>query len=96
MSQEGLVDILGVYPILPTTFDANVGTAMPIANVLEVLGEVIAAAATPFQSVASGNTVTYQVQFASAVAASRSFLISLALLKAMVRKFMAKTDRASG
>lgn len=78
MSQEGLVDILGVYPIIPTTFDADVGTAMPIANILEVLGEVIAAAATPFQSVASGNTVTYQVQFASAAAATDATAVGLA------------------
>jgi hypothetical protein len=43
---------------------------VPIANTIELLGEVIAAAGVPFRSIASGNTVTYQVQYASEVAVS--------------------------
>lgn len=70
MSQEGIIDIIGTHPEIPTEFIANVGTAVPIANQIELLGEVIAAAGVPFQSVASGNTVTYQIQYSSAVAAS--------------------------
>lgn len=78
MSQEGVIDIIGTHPEIPTEFIANVGTAIPIANQLEVLGEVIANAGVPFQSVASGNTVTYQVQYASAVAASDATAVGLA------------------
>ncbi len=70
MSQEGIIDIIGTYPQIPTEFIANVGSAVPIANQLEVLGEAIAAGTTPFQSIASGNTVTYQIQRGQAFASS--------------------------
>jgi hypothetical protein len=72
MSQEGLVDIIGTHPEIPTEFIADVGTAVPIANQLELLGTVVTAAGIPFESTASGNTVTYEIQYASAVAASDS------------------------
>ena len=78
ISQEGIVDILGTYPQIPTDFIADVGTAVPIANQIELLGEVIATGGIPFQSVASGNTVTYQVQYTSAVATTDSTAVGLA------------------
>lgn len=78
MSQEGLVDIIGTHPEIPTEFIANVGTAVPIANQLELLGSVVAAAGIPFRSIASGNTVTYQVQYASAIAATDATDVGLA------------------
>lgn len=78
MSQEGLIDIIGTHPEIPTEFIADVGTAVPIANQLEVLGTVVAAAGVPFESVASGNTVTYQVQYASAIAATDATDVGLA------------------
>lgn len=70
MSQEGIIDPIGSFPVIPTEFIANVGSAVPIANQLEVLGEVISASGVPFQSVGSGNTITYQVQLASAIGAT--------------------------
>lgn len=70
MSQEGIIDIIGTFPQIPTEFIANVGSAVPIGNQLEVLGEAIAAGTTPFQSIASGNTVTYQIQTSQAFASS--------------------------
>lgn len=70
MSQEGIIDVIGTHPTIPVEFIANVGTAVPIANVLELLGEAIAAGTTPFQSIASGNTVTYQIQRGQAFASS--------------------------
>ena len=77
MSQVAIVDIEGNHPQIPTQFDANVGSAIPLANVLELLGEVVAAGSNPFRSVASGNTVTYQVQIGQAVAATDATAIGL-------------------
>ena len=77
MSQAGLVDIEGSHPQIPTEFIANVGTAVPIANTIELLGEVIAADSNPFRSVASGNTVTYQVQTSQAIASTDATKIGL-------------------
>jgi hypothetical protein len=80
MSQEGIVDVIGTHPTIPVDFIANVGSAVPIANQLELLGEAIAAGTTPFQSVASGNTVTYQIQRGQAFASSsatRAGILSL-------------------
>lgn len=77
MSQEGLVDIIGTHPTIPVEFVADSGTAVPIANVLELLGSVVAAGTHPFRSVASGNTVTYQVQIAQAIAATDATKIGL-------------------
>ncbi|MFI0477770.1 MAG: beta strand repeat-containing protein [Candidatus Rhabdochlamydia sp.] len=70
MSQEGIIDIIGTHPEIPTEFVANVGSAVPIANILELLGEVVVAGTNPFRSIGSGNTITYQVQTSQALAAS--------------------------
>ncbi len=77
MSQEGVIDIIGTHPEIPTLFIANVGFAIPIANTLELLGEVIAAGSIPFESVASGNTVTYQVQLSQAIASTNAANVGL-------------------
>ena len=78
MSQAGEIDVVGTHPEIPTEFIANVGTAVPIANQLEVLGEVVAAGTNPFRSIASGNTVTYQAQITQAIAATDATKIGLA------------------
>lgn len=39
MSQAGPLDILSAHPEIPTSFPTNAGTAVPIANVLEILGD---------------------------------------------------------
>ena len=70
MSQVSIIDIEGNHPEIPTEFIANVGFAIPIANTLEILGEVISAGSIPFQTVASGNTVTAQLQLSQTVEAT--------------------------
>lgn len=52
MSQAGLLDIEGSHPQIPTQFDANVGFAIPIGNVLEILGD------DGITTTGSGNTIT--------------------------------------
>lgn len=77
MSQEGIIDIIGTHPEIPTLFIANVGSAIPIANTLELLGSVVAAGTHPFRSIGSGNTITYQVQIAQAIASTNATNIGL-------------------
>lgn len=52
MSQAGLIDIEGSHPQIPTQFDANVGSAVPLVNVLNIVGS------GSISTSASGNTVT--------------------------------------
>jgi hypothetical protein len=70
MSQAGIIDFIGTNPQIPTVFVANVGAAVPIANTLEILGDVVAAHGVPLQTTASGNTVNINVQYASAAGTS--------------------------
>jgi len=70
MSQAGIIDFIGTHPQIPTMFVANVGTAIPIANTIELLGAAVAAHGVPLQTVASGNTVDFNIQYASAAASS--------------------------
>lgn len=70
MSQAGIVDITGTHPEIPTLFVANVGTAVPIANTIELLGAAVAAHGVPLQTVASGNTVDFNIQYTSAAGSS--------------------------
>lgn len=65
MSQAGLVDIEGSHPQIPTSFVTNDGDAVPILNVLEILGTVVAAHGIPLETTGSGNTVTVVAQYAS-------------------------------
>lgn len=70
MSQAGIIDVIGTHPEIPTIFVANVGTAIPIANTIEILGDAVAAHGVPLQTVASGNTININVQYASQAATS--------------------------
>lgn len=72
MSQAGIIDFQSSDPQIPTNFIANSGSAIPIANTIELLGQIIPASSIPFRSVASGNTVTYQLQTANASASSNA------------------------
>lgn len=78
MSQEGVIDIIGTHPEIPTEFVADVGSAIPIANVLEILGTYVVAGTSPVETTASGNTVTIEVQISQALAASDVTKIGLA------------------
>lgn len=70
MSQAGIVDVQGTNPQIPTDFVTNMGTAIPIANTLEILGTTVVAHSIPLRTIGSGNTVTIQAQYASASATS--------------------------
>lgn len=51
MSQEGKLNVSST-PSIPTSFVADIGTAVPVANILNVLG------GTDIQTTGSGNTLT--------------------------------------
>lgn len=78
MSQVSIIDIEGNNPQIPTTFIANVGSAIPIANQLEVLGDTVAAGVLPVYTSASGNTLVTNVQLSQAIAASNALNVGLA------------------
>jgi hypothetical protein len=78
MSQAGDVDLVGSHPEVPTEFITDSGSAVPIANQLEMLTSVVAASSTPFRSTGSGNTVTHSIQRTSAVAATDATAVGLA------------------
>lgn len=57
---------------IATTYTANTGTATPALNNINILGASVAALGVPVATVASGSTVTLNVQRASAAIASSS------------------------
>lgn len=78
MSQVSIIDIEGNNPQIPTEFVANIGSAIPLANVLEILGDSVAAGSNPVQTTASGNTLVVNVQTSQSIAASDATKIGLA------------------
>lgn len=81
MSQAGSVEQPGSGPVPPevaTEYDANTGSAVPIANVLEILGTTQAAGTSPVHTTGSGNTITTIVQLSQANAASSTTRAGLA------------------
>lgn len=78
MSQVSIVDIEANYPQIPTLFLANQGSAIPVANTLEIYGEYVVASGIPVQTIGSGNNITTQVQIASAINASDVTAVGLA------------------
>lgn len=60
MSQAGLLDIEASHPQIPTSFVTDTGTAIPLSNVLEILG------GDGIYTTASGNTVTVSANIATA------------------------------
>lgn len=72
MSQAGTIDVEQANPTIPTSFDTDSGTAIPIANLLEILGSTVANAtnAQPVFTTGSGNTVTIEVQVGAAITGS--------------------------
>lgn len=77
MSQVSIIDIEGNNPQIPTSFVTNNGTAIPIANVLEILGQRVPAGVLPVHTEGSGNTVIVDVQISQAIAASNALNIGL-------------------
>jgi hypothetical protein len=78
MSQAGPIDGNGTGPATPITIISNGGSAVPIANQLEILGTAVAAGTTPVETTASGNTVTVEVQRSQAIAATNATNVGLA------------------
>jgi hypothetical protein len=68
MSQAGEVDVIGNHPEILTQVDADTGSAVPVLNILNILGTAAVAGLDPVFTTASGNTVTISVQLAQASA----------------------------
>lgn len=83
MSQVSVFDVESNNPQIPTQFDADSGSAVPVANTLNILGNVVAAGALPVGvtkavfTTGSGNTITTKVQISSAQAASNQINLGL-------------------
>ena len=78
MSQEGIIDILGTFPQIPTDFVTDSGTAVPILNTIEILGTTVLAGSTPFEFTGLGNVVTGEIQLSQAIAATDATKVGLA------------------
>jgi hypothetical protein len=78
MSQAGVLNIINSNPQIPTSFITDNGTAIPIANQLELLGDVALAGTTPLTTDGSGNVVTILAQISQAVASPDVTKIGLA------------------
>ena len=72
MSQAGTVDVEKSNPQIPTSFDTDSGTAVPLVNVLEILGSTVANGtnAQPLFTTGSGNTVTVEIQVGTSIASA--------------------------
>ena len=78
MSQEGILSLVENMPTVPTSFVANSGSATPVLNTLNLFAAAVAAGTNPARTVASGNTLTVDVQTSQAIAASDATKIGLA------------------
>jgi hypothetical protein len=78
MSQSGILSVAGNDPQIPTSFITDDGTAIPIANDIEILGTYTVAQAIPVRTTGSGNVVTVEVQTANTTAATDVTQIGLA------------------
>lgn len=69
MSQQGLIDIEGSHPQIPTEFITDSGTAIPIGNQLEVLGNTVGNGTypKPLETTGAGNTVEVNIQVSTAL-----------------------------
>lgn len=63
---------------IPTTFNGNTGSATPAANVLDILGNHVAAGIVPVSTSAATNVVTVNVQATQAIASTNVNNIGLA------------------
>jgi hypothetical protein len=80
MSQAGILKITSgsLPPTVPTSFVTNSGTAIPAANVLNILATTTAAGTIPIQTTGAGSTVTVVAQISQAIASTNATNIGLA------------------
>lgn len=80
MSQSGIINVpsSSLPPTVSTSFVTNSGTAIPVANTIDILGTSILADSIPVQTIGAGNTVTVEVQTSQAIAISDATKIGLA------------------
>jgi len=80
MSQAGRLKVTSgtLPPDVPTTFVADVGTATPVAHILNILGTSTVAGSIPVETTASGNTLTVDIQKSQAIASTDATKIGLA------------------
>lgn len=71
MSQAGIAKLTSrvLPPEVPTEFVCDTGSAVPVAHILNLLGDYQAAGTEPVHTEGSGNTVTAFVQVSQAIAA---------------------------
>lgn len=77
MSQAGVISATSSSPAIPTSFVTNAGTAVPVANILNILGASTAAGTSPVATTGVGNTVTVNVQKSQAIAATDATKVGL-------------------
>lgn len=77
MSQVSIIDIEGNNPQIPTQFNADVGFAIPIGNVLNIYGSAAIPGTTPVSTTGAGNTITVLVQRSQAIAATNATNVGL-------------------
>jgi len=82
MSQVSIIDIAGNHPQIPTEFIANFGSAIPIGNQLEILGDVSPAGSIPVFTTGLGSTITTLVQISQAIAGTDATKIGLSAYNA--------------
>lgn len=79
MSQAGILKVSEsiLPPSVATQYDTDSGSAVPAANILDVLGGTAAAGTNPVQTTGADNDVTINVQISQALAAADATKIGL-------------------
>lgn len=65
-------------PEVATEYDADSGSAVPVANILNILGDTSVAGSLPVSTTGAGNTITTVVQISQALAAADATKVGLA------------------
>ena len=78
MSQAGEINVVENHPEIPTMFVTDSGTAIPIANTLDIITNVTAAGTHPIETTGATNVVTIHAQISQAIAATDATKIGLA------------------
>lgn len=78
MSHFEIANVANSNPAIPTSFPTDSGTAVPVANTLNINGGTQAAGTHPIQTTGAGNTVRILGQFSQAIGASNATNVGLA------------------